>query len=600
MWSSLVRIPPYYHCISASLRLNKLQLTANDLVKCYSTNPDLQELADAVIEPCTERKQVTELKPAANENYFRSIAWNTDTNTKSIEDIDFSSQSNNEQRPEVKKFNSMFVSKANEFAREVIRFPSKPKFREFQTRTKKEDRVYAEKETDQVDNKKNEFSYQKSLRTSNHKRTNHNNNKNSKKTNFDDQLLDYLKTESANNREISAPGVSRNLQNEVAAFRTEQKIEQSERREFFKHQRKVEDKNELGGQPVQREYRLNRNKDRKNFVKEKRSDFKKAFLEFNKQPEKIEEIKLPSNSIVPTEPDSLSENDLIEEDIRNIRPVARQFVYNLSYFVKDSPVLQAFISMGVMIKKWDQDKQICDAVLKLDLERDVKPCLIFLHDIKIPSHKHAFVIEKNPRLFQEDLNDLETRVDYLRSKRFSEDNIAEIITRAPRWLRLSVEQVDTKLGWIQNEFNLTGNQLREVIISKPKLVTLPLKIIADARFCLKDFLGFDDTQIKYFMTKNPKLFTKHYQILEANYNYLTKVIKLSNQQIASYSPILHAPLNLVRTRYAFLKNVNRVQFDVTQPNFISIKSMVEHDEKKFLEKYAKCSEDDYNHFLKTI
>ena len=153
----------------------------------------------------------------------------------------------------------------------------------------------------------------------------------------------------------------------------------------------------------------------------------------------------------------LTEDDYIEQDIRSLRPVARQFVYNLAYFVNDSPVLQTFIDMGVMIKKWDTDKEVCEFVLKLDLERDIKPKLIFLHDCKVPADKYAFVIEKNPFFFKEELVDLETRIQYLKSKRFSDDSIAEIVTKAPRWLRLSVEQVDTKLGWLQKEFQLSGN-----------------------------------------------------------------------------------------------------------------------------------------------
>ena len=94
---------------------------------------------------------------------------------------------------------------------------------------------------------------------------------------------------------------------------------------------------------------------------------------------------------------------------------------------------------------------------RLDLERDVKPHLIFLHDLKIPADKHAFIIEKNPYFLLEELSDLENRIDYMKSKKFSDEGIIEIITKAPRWLRLNVEQVDTKLGWIQEEFKLTGN-----------------------------------------------------------------------------------------------------------------------------------------------
>ena len=142
--------------------------------------------------------------------------------------------------------------------------------------------------------------------------------------------------------------------------------------------------------------------------------------------------------------------------------------------------------------------------------------------------------------------------------------------------------------------------MREVVISRPKLITLPLKIAADVKFCLKDFLNFNEKQIKHFIMKYPKLFTKDFQIIEANYNYLTKVIKLTNDEIASYSPILQAPLLLIKSRYCFLKHLDRVQFDVTKPNFISIKNMIEHDENKFLNKYAKSTKESYQKFLKNI
>lgn len=142
--------------------------------------------------------------------------------------------------------------------------------------------------------------------------------------------------------------------------------------------------------------------------------------------------------------------------------------------------------------------------------------------------------------------------------------------------------------------------MREVVIGKPKLVTLPLKIVADVNLCLRDFLGFEENQIKNFMVKFPKLFTKDFQIIEANYNYLTKVIKLTNSDLATYVPILQTPLSLIRTRYAFLKHLDRIQFDVTKPNFVSIKNMVENDQEKFLKKYAKSTEEELNKFLKTL
>jgi len=202
--------------------------------------------------------------------------------------------------------------------------------------------------------------------------------------------------------------------------------------------------------------------------------------------------------------------------------------------------------------------------------------------------------------FKESLDDLNIRIDYLKSKRFTEENIVEIVVTAPRILSITVEKLDSKLGWFQNEFDLTASELRQIVYSRPKLITLPLKIASDVRFCLKDYLSFDDSKIKTLIKTYPKLFTKDFKIIEANYNYITKVMKLNEQQIVSYPPILQAPLLLIKTRYAFLKHLERLQFDPTLPNYISVKRLIEPIETKFVEKYAKSNLIEYKNFLKSI
>ncbi len=77
-------------------------------------------------------------------------------------------------------------------------------------------------------------------------------------------------------------------------------------------------------------------------------------------------------------------------------------------------------------------------------------------------------------------------------------------------------------------------------------------------------------------------------------------MNLTDAQIESYPPILQTPLLLIKTRYAFLKKLNRVQFDPTQPGFISIKNLVDPYESNFIEKYAKTTLQEYQDFLKTL
>ena len=297
---------------------------------------------------------------------------------------------------------------------------------------------------------------------------------------------------------------------------------------------------------------------------------------------------------------NLTEEEKLELDIEQLRPAVRPVVYNLAYFVNENVVLQKFIEMGVMIRKWDEDREIGEFVNKLDLEKDVKPRLIFLHDIKIPPEKFGFVITKNPMIFKKSLDDLFDIVNYLSRKQFDQFAIRDIVCHAPKLLTVPVTELDTRLGWLQKEFDLQGSELRDVVISRPKLVTLPHKIISDVKFFLKDFLSFNDATLKHFMKTYPKLFTKDFKILEANYNYITQVLKLNNEQILSHPPILQVPLYLIKTRYSFLKSLNRVQFDPTLPNFISVKNMIQTEDKEFIHKYAKSSLQEFQKFLKTI
>lgn len=67
----------------------------------------------------------------------------------------------------------------------------------------------------------------------------------------------------------------------------------------------------------------------------------------------------------------------------------------------------------------------------------------FLHDLGVPSDELGSFITKSPWIFKEDLGDLQVRVNYLQSKKFSADMITRIVRKNPRWLlfRYSVSYI---------------------------------------------------------------------------------------------------------------------------------------------------------------
>jgi len=57
----------------------------------------------------------------------------------------------------------------------------------------------------------------------------------------------------------------------------------------------------------------------------------------------------------------------------------------------------------------------------------------FLHDLGVPSDELGAFITRNPWIFKDDLDDLQVRVSYLQSKKFSAEMIVRVVRRNPRW-----------------------------------------------------------------------------------------------------------------------------------------------------------------------
>ena len=139
------------------------------------------------------------------------------------------------------------------------------------------------------------------------------------------------------------------------------------------------------------------------------------------------------------------------------KPAAVTKSYNLAAYVNESEVLSNLVRLGVDLSKVETKRSEANNLIKLDFERDVKPYLMFLHDVGVPSDMLGSLITKHPGIFREDLDDLRVRVNYLQSKKFSVDAIARIISVAPQAMSLTTKELDAQLGYFQKEFKLKGN-----------------------------------------------------------------------------------------------------------------------------------------------
>lgn len=125
----------------------------------------------------------------------------------------------------------------------------------------------------------------------------------------------------------------------------------------------------------------------------------------------------------------------ISKDLYTSATPSLQPTFNFAAYVNNSETLQQLIKLGVDLSRIESRKGLPQFVLKLDFEKDIKNHIQFLHDIcGVPMESFGTILTKNPLIFKENLLDLETRVNYLKSKLFKPMEIARIAEVNPFWL----------------------------------------------------------------------------------------------------------------------------------------------------------------------
>ena len=146
-----------------------------------------------------------------------------------------------------------------------------------------------------------------------------------------------------------------------------------------------------------------------------------------------------------------------EIDVYGIAPALPKKSFSLAAYVNESETLRKLVMLGVNLSKIEEkDMGLAEKLLKLDFVNDIKPALLFLHQCDVKDCDIGECITGNPSLLCEPIDDLEVRVNYLKSKRFSKAAIATIVSSAPAVLTATTKQTDTQLGYLQQDFMLSG------------------------------------------------------------------------------------------------------------------------------------------------
>jgi len=293
--------------------------------------------------------------------------------------------------------------------------------------------------------------------------------------------------------------------------------------------------------------------------------------------------------------DKPSEDDLLK--IRASRPTM-----TLGSLVNESKTLQNLVDLGVSLHEWDTKGHLGLAV-KLDFVRDVAPVVRFLADLGVEHDDIGRILSCSPEILEETEANLKTRVAYLVSKKFTMDEIAHIVSHSPSWLCYSVRSIDARLGFFQKTFDLVGNEVRQMTVSLPSLVTWKgtpghvKKVI----FCYNEEMGFSKEEIKAMTLQNPLVLKRanENQVLR-QFELLHNVAKIPHDILSKFPDSLLSPWLRTRPRIKFLESLGRAQFDPTQPNYVSPEMLTAGDDEVFCEKVAKCPLELYDKFQKTL
>lgn len=287
------------------------------------------------------------------------------------------------------------------------------------------------------------------------------------------------------------------------------------------------------------------------------------------------------------------------EDISHIATYLKP-TFNLAAYVNKSDTLQQLVKLGVELYKFDKKQELSSYILTLDFEKDIKNHVIYLCDLGVPVTEIGNYITKNPAIFKEKLQDLDVRINYLKSKKFKSEMIQRIISKNPFWLMFSTQRIDRKLGFFQNEFSLNGQEVRFLTTLQPKLITYNIQHVKRNKFVFKEEMGFTPEETKSIILKKPNLFMKSQDGLLKTFEYFHRNMNIPLERIVEVPQVLTCRYFKVEQRDLFLKKLGRAQYNPKEPNYVSLVALVSGLDSDFAVNIAKSSVQTFNMFLKSL
>nr|CAG4637305.1 EOG090X0C5Y [Ceriodaphnia reticulata] len=274
--------------------------------------------------------------------------------------------------------------------------------------------------------------------------------------------------------------------------------------------------------------------------------------------------------------------------------------FNLANYVNKSELLQNLVKLGVSIHQWEKLGDVHSWLMVLDFTKDVKPIIQFLVDQGVSPNQLGIYFTKNPYILKTCVKDLEIRTNYLYSKNFTFEMISRIFSRNPFWLLFSTHRIDNRLGFFQQIFDLSGNELRAVAAKEPRIITCSLNKIKEMNFGFIEEMGFEVSQTKRLLLAKPKFWLMNKSMFVDRFDYLHNVIKMDHELMLQFPALLTCRQFRIKQRHEFLCHLGRAQYNQNLANYVNPLHLIEDTDAHFAVTIAKSSIQDFNDFCKTL
>lgn len=294
----------------------------------------------------------------------------------------------------------------------------------------------------------------------------------------------------------------------------------------------------------------------------------------------------------------IATNDEALNFIENLKPPLKRS-FNLAAYANSSETLQELVKLGVSL--YDIENTNIEAARKLvllDFKADCLPYIKLLVSNGLKPKNIGRFISEYPDIFQVPLNDLKVRLRYYELKGFKKKQISRALNRSSHIISRSIKTLDYKLGEFQIEFKLPARLIREIVSKHPPVISLPSGQYKMINFTLSQEFGFTTQEIHTLLLEQPTILDILRPVLIDRLELVHNTIGLSHETICKFPKLLTGPVLEIKHRFAYLKKLNRNQFNPNEPLYVPPNALYSVDDEKFCQDFAKTSLDDFKLFLR--